>query len=53
MSKFFQTVENISKKVAGDPSSPTYNTRKTFFEGLAGIFGFIIVQQVAKKLQII
>ena len=53
MSKFFQTVENISKRVAGDTTSPTYNTRKTFFEGLAGIFGFIIIQQVAKKLEII
>ena len=53
MSKFFQTVENISKKIAGDTSSPTYQTRKTFFDGLAGIFGFIIIQQVARKLEII
>ena len=53
MSKFFQTVENISKKIAGDTASPTYQTRKTFFEGLAGIFGFIIIQQAAKKLNII
>lgn len=53
MAKFFQTVQNISKKIAGDPLSPTYNTRKTFFEGLAGIFGFIIIQQLGKKLNII
>ena len=53
MSKFFQTVENISKRIAGDTASPTYQTRKTFFEGLAGIFGFIIIQQVCKKLNII
>jgi hypothetical protein len=53
MAKFFQTVENISKKIAGDTASPTYETRKTFFEGLAGILGFIVVQQVAKKLEII
>ena len=53
MSKFFQTVENISKKIAGDTASPTYQTRKTFFEGLAGIFGFIIIQQLGKKLNII
>ena len=53
MAKFFQTVENISKRIAGDTASPTYETRKTFFEGLAGIFGFIIIQQVGKKLNII
>ena len=53
MSKFFQIVENISKKIAGDTESPTYQTRKTFFEGLAGIFGFIIIQQIGKKLNII
>ena len=53
MAKFFQTVENISKKIAGDTASPTYQTRKTFFEGLDGIFGFIIIQQVGKKLNII
>ena len=53
MSKFFQTVENISKKIAGDPLSPTYKTRKTFFEGIAGIFGFIIIQQLGKKFNII
>jgi hypothetical protein len=53
MAKFFQTVENISKRIAGDTASPTYQTRKTFFEGLAGIFGFIIIQQVGKKLNII
>ena len=49
MAKFFQTVENISKKIAGDTASPTYETRKTFFEGLAGIFGFILIQQLGKK----
>ena len=53
MAKFFQTGENISKRIAGDTASPTYETRKTFFEGLAGIFGFIIIQQVGKKLNII
>ena len=53
MVKFFQTVENISKKIAGDITSPTYETRKTLFEGLAGIFGFLIIQQVAKKFNII
>jgi len=53
MSKFFQTIENISKRVAGDTASPTYNTRKTFFEGLAGILGFLVIQQVGKKLNII
>ena len=50
MSKFFQTVENISKKIAGDTSSPTYETRKTFLEGLAGIFGFIIINKLVKKI---
>ena len=40
-------------RIAGDTASPTYETRKTFFEGLAGIFGFIIIQQVAKKFNII
>jgi|TARA_R110000751_G_scaffold9819_1_gene36205 hypothetical protein len=53
MSRFFTTIENISKKIAGDPLSPTYKTRKTFFEGLAGIFGFILIQQLGKKLNII
>ena len=53
MSKFFSSIENISKRVAGDPLSPTYKTRKTFFEGLAGIFGFILIQQLGKKLEII
>ena len=53
MSKFFESIQSISQKIAGDPLSSTYKTRKTFFEGLAGIFGFIIIQQVAKKLEII
>ena len=53
MSKFFESVQSISKKIAGDPLSSTYKTRKTFFEGLAGIFGFIIIQQIGKKLEII
>jgi len=53
MPKFFETIQSISKKIAGDPLSPTYKTRKTFLEGLAGVFGFIIIQQIAKKLEII
>tara|TARA_R110000851_G_scaffold60341_2_gene139369 strand:+ start:405 stop:563 length:159 start_codon:yes stop_codon:yes gene_type:complete len=51
MVKVFETIQNISKKVAGDTKSPTYNTRKTFFEGLAGIFGFIIVNSLVNKLR--
>ena len=51
--KFFERVEKLSSWISGDKSSPTYETRKTFFEGLAGIFGFILVQQIGKKLNII
>ena len=53
MSRFFESVQSISKKIAGDPLSSTYKTRKTFFEALAGILGFIVVQQLGKKLNII
>ncbi len=50
MAKFFQTVENISSKLGGDKESATYETRKTFLEGLAGIFGFIIINKLVKKI---
>ena len=43
MAKFFETIQNISSKLGGDKESATYETRKTFLEGLAGIFGFIII----------
>jgi len=51
MVKLFETIQNISKKIAGDTSSPTYETRKTFFEGLVGIFGFIIINSLVNKIR--
>ena len=50
MSKFFESIQNISKKLGGDTESPTYETRKTLLEGLAGIFGFIIINSLVKKI---
>ena len=50
MAKFFGTIQNISSKLGGDKESATYETRKTFLEGLAGIFGFIIINSLVKKI---
>ena len=50
MAKFFETIQNISSKLGGNKESPTYETRKTFLEGLAGIFGFIIINKLVKKI---
>jgi hypothetical protein len=35
MAKFFETIQNISSKLGGDVTSPTYETRKTFLEGFS------------------
>ena len=50
MAKFFESIQNISSKLSGDKESATYETRKTFLEGLAGIFGFIIINSLVKKI---
>ena len=49
--KFFEAIESISKKISGDPQSETFETRKTFLEGLAGIFGFILINSLVNKIK--
>tara|TARA_R110000824_G_scaffold332842_1_gene519430 strand:- start:462 stop:617 length:156 start_codon:yes stop_codon:yes gene_type:complete len=49
--KFFESIESISKKLSGDPQSATFETRKTFLEGLAGIFGFILINSLVNKIK--
>tara|TARA_R110000751_G_scaffold210699_1_gene314413 strand:+ start:730 stop:888 length:159 start_codon:yes stop_codon:yes gene_type:complete len=51
MSKFFQWVQDVSKKLSGDPQSATFETRKTFLEGIAGIFGFILINSLVSKIR--
>ena len=48
--KLFESIQNISSKLGGDTTSPTYETRKTVIEALAGIFGFIIINSLVKKI---
>ena len=41
---FFKVLDEFQKWVFGDPKSKTFETRKTFFEVLFGIFGFFAVK---------
>ena len=47
--KIFKPIHKFGEFIAGDKESKTYSTRKTFFEGLLGIFGFIIINSLVKK----
>ena len=49
--KFFEAIESITKKISGDPQSETYQVRKSFFESLAGILGFIVVNGLYNKIK--
>ena len=50
MSKFFESIQNISKKLGGDTESKTYETRKTVIEAVAGVFAFIIINKLVNKI---
>ena len=41
---FFKVLSEFQNWIFGDPKSKTFETRKTFFEVLFGIFGFFAVK---------
>ena len=45
----FERLQRFQNWLYGDTTSPTFETRKTFFETLLGIFGFFIVGKVIKE----
>lgn len=51
--KILKPIHEFYTWLSGDPTSPTYETRKTFFEGILVIFGTIFTTQIAKKLDIL
>ncbi len=46
----FKQLQDFTNWLFGDPLSPTFETRKTFFETLLGIFGFFIVGRGLKEV---
>ena len=42
----FKPLHDFLIWASGDPTSPTFSTRKTFIESLLGIFGFFIIRAV-------
>ena len=44
-----EKIQGFFNYVQGDPTSPTFQTRKTLFELLLGIFGFIAVKKISDK----
>ena len=42
-----EKIKGIFDYIKGDPTHPTFQTRKTLFELLLGIFGFIAVKKIS------
>ena len=43
---FFQKLQDFQNWIFGDPQAKTFETRKTFFEVLFGIFGFFAIKKI-------
>lgn len=46
----FQKLDSFGKFLFGDPQSPTFETRKTFFEILFGAVGFIALKNIFESV---
>ena len=47
---FFKILDDFKNWVYGDPKNKTFDTRKTFFEVLFGIFGFFAVKAIVQNV---
>lgn len=44
----FKPIKDFTSWLFGDPQNVNFQTRKTFFETLLGIFGFFIIGRIIK-----
>ncbi len=47
---FFKALQDFKDWISGDPKAKTFETRKTFFEVLFGIFGFFAVKKLINSV---
>ena len=47
---FFKALQDIKNWTFGDPTSTTFETRKTFFEVIFAAIGFLVVRNVANSI---